>query len=99
MAQTIDFYIDATNGQLVAAGSGTNGVLPTFTRNDVYTFPVTIVCGSRPVVRTVTASPFGHLLRLAMTFTQLKGLIHPCSVTTVIRGTIQIQPIHVQVAT
>ena len=42
MAQTIDFYIDATNGQLVAAGSGTNGVLPTFTRNDVYTFRVRI---------------------------------------------------------
>ena len=42
MAQTIDFYIDATNGQLVAAGSGSTGVLPTFTRNDVYTFRVRI---------------------------------------------------------
>lgn len=42
MAQTIDFYIDATSGQLVAAGSGSNGSLPAFTRNDVYKFRVRI---------------------------------------------------------
>ena len=40
MAQTIDFYIDVGNGQLVAAGSGSTGSLPNFTRNDVYTFRV-----------------------------------------------------------
>ena len=42
MAQTIDFYIDATSGQLVAAGSGSSGSLPAFTRNDVYKFRVRI---------------------------------------------------------
>lgn len=42
MAQTIDFYIDATSGQLVAAGSGASGSLPSFTRNDVYKFRVRI---------------------------------------------------------
>jgi hypothetical protein len=40
MAQTIDFYIDVTNGTLVAAGAARNGSLPTFTRNDSYNFRV-----------------------------------------------------------
>ena len=40
MAQTIDFYIDIGTGQLVSAGSGSSGIIPTFTRNDVYTFRV-----------------------------------------------------------
>lgn len=40
MSQTIDFYIDVGNGQLIAAGSGSTGSLPTFTRNDVYKFRV-----------------------------------------------------------
>ena len=40
MAQTIDFYIDIGTGQLVSAGSGASGIIPTFTRNDVYTFRV-----------------------------------------------------------
>lgn len=38
MSQTLDFYIDVTNGNIVAAGSGTNGILPPFTRSDSYTF-------------------------------------------------------------
>lgn len=42
MAQTLDFYIDATSGQLVAAGSVANGSIPSFTRNDVYKFRVRI---------------------------------------------------------
>lgn len=36
MAQTLDFYIDTTSGELVSAGSLAIGSLPTFTRNDVY---------------------------------------------------------------
>ena len=40
MAQNIDFYIDVTNGSLVAAGSLANGVMPTLTRNDTYNFRV-----------------------------------------------------------
>ena len=40
MAQNIDFFIDVTNGLLVAAGSVKNGILPTFTRNDTYNFRV-----------------------------------------------------------
>lgn len=40
MSQTIDFYIDVDNGELVAAGSGSSGSLPSFTRNDVYKFRV-----------------------------------------------------------
>jgi len=40
MAQNIDFFIDVTNGTLVAAGSVKSGVLPTFTRNDTYNFRV-----------------------------------------------------------
>jgi len=40
MAQSIDFYIDVTNGTLIAAGSARNGSLPTFTRNDSYNFRV-----------------------------------------------------------
>jgi len=36
MAQSLDIYIDTTNGNLVAAGSARNGTLPTFTRNDSY---------------------------------------------------------------
>jgi hypothetical protein len=40
MAQNIDFFIDVTNGTLVAAGSVKNGVVPTFTRNDTYNFRV-----------------------------------------------------------
>jgi hypothetical protein len=40
MAQTIDFFVDVTSGELVAAGSKTTGSLPTFTRNDVYLFRV-----------------------------------------------------------
>jgi hypothetical protein len=38
MAQNIDFFIDVTNGTLVAAGSVKNGIIPTFTRNDTYNF-------------------------------------------------------------
>ena len=40
MAQSIDFYIDVTNGTLVAAGAARSGSLPTFTRNDSYNFRV-----------------------------------------------------------
>ena len=40
MAQSIDFYIDVTNGTLVTAGAARNGSLPTFTRNDSYNFRV-----------------------------------------------------------
>jgi len=40
MAQSIDFYIDVTNGTLVSAGAARNGSLPTFTRNDSYNFRV-----------------------------------------------------------
>lgn len=40
MAQTIDFYIDIGTGQLISAGSGSTGIIPTFTRNDIYTFRV-----------------------------------------------------------
>jgi hypothetical protein len=40
MAQNIDFFIDVTNGTLVAAGSVKNGYMPTFTRNDTYRFRV-----------------------------------------------------------
>lgn len=36
MAQSLDIYIDTTNGNLVAAGSARNGTLPTLTRNDSY---------------------------------------------------------------
>lgn len=38
MAQSIDFYIDVTSGQLVAAGASYLGSIPTLTRNDSYTF-------------------------------------------------------------
>lgn len=38
MAQSVDFYIDVTSGQLIAAGSGYIGSVPTLTRNDSYTF-------------------------------------------------------------
>jgi hypothetical protein len=40
MAQSIDFYIDVTNGTLVSAGAARNGSLPTLTRNDSYNFRV-----------------------------------------------------------
>ena len=40
MAQSIDFYIDVTNGSLVAAGAARNGSLPTLTRNDSYNLRV-----------------------------------------------------------
>jgi len=40
MAQSIDFYIDVTNGTLVAAGASRSGSLPTLTRNDSYNFRV-----------------------------------------------------------
>jgi len=40
MAQSIDFYIDVTNGTLLASGAARNGSLPTFTRNDSYNFRV-----------------------------------------------------------
>ena len=36
MAQSLDIFIDVTNGNLVAAGSARNGILPTLTRNDSY---------------------------------------------------------------
>lgn len=36
MAQTLDFYIDITSGNLISAGSTVLGDLPSFTRNDVY---------------------------------------------------------------
>lgn len=38
MAQSIDFYIDVTSGQLVAAGSNYLGAIPSLTRNDNYIF-------------------------------------------------------------
>jgi len=40
MAQSLDLYIDTTNGSLVAAGSARNGTLPTLTRNDSYNLRV-----------------------------------------------------------
>jgi hypothetical protein len=40
MAQSLDIYIDTTNGNLVAAGSARNGTLPTLTRNDSYNLRV-----------------------------------------------------------
>jgi len=40
MAQSLDIYIDTTNGNLVAAGSARNGLLPTLTRNDSYNLRV-----------------------------------------------------------
>lgn len=40
MAQSLDIYIDTTNGELVAAGSARSGVLPTLTRNDSYNLRV-----------------------------------------------------------
>jgi len=40
MAQSLDIYIDTTNGSLVAAGSASNGGLPTLTRNDSYNLRV-----------------------------------------------------------
>jgi hypothetical protein len=40
MAQSLDIYIDTTNGGLVAAGSARNGTLPTLTRNDSYNLRV-----------------------------------------------------------
>jgi hypothetical protein len=40
MAQSIDFYIDVTNGTLVAAGASRSGSIPTLTRNDSYNFRV-----------------------------------------------------------
>jgi hypothetical protein len=40
MAQSLDIYIDITNGNLVAAGSARSGTLPTLTRNDAYNLRV-----------------------------------------------------------
>jgi len=40
MAQSLDIYIDTTNGSLVAAGASRSGTLPTFTRNDSYNLRV-----------------------------------------------------------
>ena len=40
MAQSLDIYIDTTNGNLVAAGSCRNGTIPTLTRNDSYNLRV-----------------------------------------------------------
>ena len=40
MAQSLDIYIDTTNGNLVAAGSARNGTLPILTRNDSYNLRV-----------------------------------------------------------
>jgi len=40
MAQSLDIYIDTTNGNLVAAGSARSGTLPTLTRNDSYNLRV-----------------------------------------------------------
>jgi hypothetical protein len=40
MAQSLDIYIDTTNGNLIAAGSARNGTLPTLTRNDSYNLRV-----------------------------------------------------------
>jgi len=36
MAQSLDIYIDTTNGSLVAKGAARQGTLPTLTRNDSY---------------------------------------------------------------
>jgi len=40
MAQSLDIFIDVTNGNLVAEGSAGNGTLPTLTRNDSYNLRV-----------------------------------------------------------
>jgi hypothetical protein len=40
MAQSLDIYIDTTNGNLVADGSASSGRLPTLTRNDSYNLRV-----------------------------------------------------------
>lgn len=40
MAQSLDIYIDTTNGNLIAAGSARNGTIPTLTRNDSYNLRV-----------------------------------------------------------
>jgi hypothetical protein len=40
MAQSLDIFIDVTNGNLVAEGSARNGALPTLTRNDSYNLRV-----------------------------------------------------------
>jgi hypothetical protein len=40
MAQSLDIFIDVTNGNLVAAGSAGSGTLPTLTRNDSYNLRV-----------------------------------------------------------
>ena len=40
MAQSLDIYIDVTNGNLLAAGSARNGTLPVLTRNDSYNLRV-----------------------------------------------------------
>jgi len=38
MASNIDIYLDAQGGGILVGGSAAGGVLPQFTRNDVYTF-------------------------------------------------------------
>jgi len=43
MAQSLDIYIDTTNGNLVAAGSARSGALPTLTRNDSYNLRVRLL--------------------------------------------------------
>jgi hypothetical protein len=40
MAQSLDLYIDVSNGSLVARGAAKNGTLPTLTRNDSYNLRV-----------------------------------------------------------
>jgi hypothetical protein len=42
MASNIDIYLDAQGGGIQAGGSAAGGVLPQFTRNDVYTFRLRI---------------------------------------------------------
>lgn len=38
MASNIDIYLDAQGGGILVGGSAAGGILPQFTRNDVYTF-------------------------------------------------------------
>jgi len=42
MASNIDIYLDAQGGGILVGGSAAGGVLPQFTRNDVYTFRLRI---------------------------------------------------------
>jgi hypothetical protein len=42
MASSIDIYLDAQGGGILAGGSAAGGALPRFTRNDTYTFRIRV---------------------------------------------------------